>query len=91
MKRRPTVNSIITKGFTHFKRLAGIEDSKCFKELGTTNITRLQDKYCELNLTSTVSDYSNKKVIGKHYLAQINNVKKCSNFRISPEAIGCVN
>jgi integrase len=79
---RSTVNGIITKGFTHFKRLADIDDSKCFKELRTTYISALQDQYGDIIHTSTISDHSNKEVLRKHYLAQINAVKKCANFRI---------
>lgn len=31
-----TVKSIISKGFTHFKRKAGIDENKCFKDLRPT-------------------------------------------------------
>lgn len=79
---RSNVYSIITKGFTHFKRQAGIDSRKCFKELRTTFITRLQDEYGDLNLTIMISDHSNKEVVKKHYFDQINAVKKCSNLRI---------
>jgi len=82
MEIRTTVNSIITKGFTHFKRLADIDDSKCFKELRTTYISALQDEFGDINLTTTISDHSSKEVAKKHYIAQINAVKKCANFRI---------
>lgn len=84
MEKRNTVNSIITKGFTHFKRQAGIDSRKCFKELRTTFITRLHDEYGDLHLTLMISDHSNKEMARKHYLAQLNAVKKCSGFRVFP-------
>ena len=82
MDGRSTVDGIITKGFTHFKRLAGIDNSKCFKELRTTYISALQNEFGDIILTSTVSDHSNKEVVKKHYLAQINAAKRCSNFSV---------
>lgn len=67
---RSNVYSIITKGFTHFKRLAGIDDNKCFKELRTTFISRLQEEFGDLALTSIVIDNSNQAVVKKHYLVK---------------------
>lgn len=81
-KTRSNVYSIISKGFTHFKRVAGIDDSKCFKELRKTYISRIQDQYGDIALTFIISDHSSKEMARKHYLAQINAVKKCSNLRI---------
>ncbi len=64
------------------KRVAGIDESKCFKELRTKYISRLQDEFGDINLTTTISDHSNKEVVKKHYIAQIYAAKKCSNLRI---------
>ncbi len=68
---RQTVKDIITKGFTHFKRIAGIDESKCFKELRTTYISKHRTEFGDSGLTAIVSDHSNLKVVDKHYTAQM--------------------
>ncbi len=88
---RDTVKGIITKGFTHFKRHAGIDERKCFKELRTTYISRVQDEYGDINLTSLVSDHSNQSVVKKHYLDQKDAVKKSLGLRVFSEAEESVN
>lgn len=35
-------------------------------------------------ILSRAVDHSNKEMLKKHYLAQINTVKKCSGFRVFP-------
>jgi integrase len=79
---RNSVKSIITKGFTHFKRIAGIDENKCFKELRTTYISRHRAEIGDRGLTSIISDHSNSKVVDKHYTAQIEAIKKSSHLRI---------
>lgn len=88
---RQTVKSLISKGFTHFKRKAEIDDEKCFKDLRTTYISRLRAEYGNLGLTATVSDHSNQEVVEKHYSAQIEAVKKSKDLRIFAEHEVCVN
>jgi hypothetical protein len=84
-----TVKSIITKGFTHFKREAGIDENKCFKNLRTTYISRHRAEFGDLGLTATMSDHSNPKVVDKHYNAQIDAIKKSVNFKVfSNELVG---
>ena len=88
---RETVKNLITKGFTHFKRIAGIDERKSFKELRSTYISRIQDEYGDINLTALVSDHSNKAVVKKHYVDQMDAVKKSSGLRIFSVAEECVN
>lgn len=76
---RNTVKGIITKGFTHFKRIAGIDENKCFKELRTTYISRHRAKLGDRGLTAIISDHSNTNVVDKHYTAQIEAIKKSIN------------
>ncbi len=82
---RNTVHGIITKGFTHFKRKAGIDESKCFKDLRTTYITKMESKY-GLAMSSIVSDHSSTDVVQRHYLAQIESVKMMKGFRLFEDA-----
>jgi integrase len=82
---RLTVKSIISKGFTHYKRIAGIEENKCFKELRTTYISKHRAEFGDLGLTATISDHSNLKVVDKHYNAQTDAVKKSVNLKIFPD------
>lgn len=79
---RNSVKSIITKGFTHFKRIAGIDENKCFKELRTTYISRHRAEIGDRGLTSIISDHSNPKVVDKHYTAQIEAIKKSVGLKI---------
>lgn len=88
---RQTVNSIISKGFTFFKRVAKIDENKCFKDLRTTYISRHRAEFGDLGLTATVSDHSNPKVVDKHYYAQIEAIKKSKDLRIFPAHEVCVN
>ncbi len=88
---RITAKDIITKGFTHFKRVAGISENKSFKELRKTYISEHQSQFGESTLTALISDHSNTAVVKKHYLDQIQAVKKSSNFRVFSEAEECVN
>jgi len=88
---RTTVKDVITKGFTHFKRVAGISENKCFKELRKTFTSRLQAEFGDSALTATVSDHSSKEVVKKHYLAQMDAVRKASNFCVFPDAEDGVN
>ena len=82
---RTTVKDIISKGFTHFKRLAGIDENKCFKDLRSTYESRHRAEFGDNGLTSIVSDHSNESVVDKHYTAKIEAAKKSINFRIFPE------
>jgi hypothetical protein len=63
---RNTVKGIITKGFTHFKRIAGIDENKYFKELRTTYISRHRAELGDRGLTAIISDHSNANVVDKH-------------------------
>jgi hypothetical protein len=81
-KNRKTVYDLITKGFTHFKRVAGIEDEKCFKDLRTTYTTGLQKQYGDYDLTAIITDHTTSEVVKKHYIAQIEMAKKVKDFRI---------
>ena len=83
---RTTVKDIISKGFTHFKRLAGIDETKCFKDLRTTWDSRHRAEYGDNGLTSLVSDHSNESVVDKHYTAKIEAAKKSINFRVFPDS-----
>jgi integrase len=80
---RVTVHNIICKGFTHFKRLAGIDEQKCFKELRKTFITRMEVEYGR-DFTTLVSDHSNDAVVRKHYIDQMGAVKKTAGLKIFP-------
>ncbi|BBE17592.1 hypothetical protein AQPE_1748 [Aquipluma nitroreducens] len=88
---RNTVKGIITKGFTHFKRIAGIDENKCFKELRTTYISRHRAELGDRGLTAIISDHSNANVVDKHYTAQIEAIKKSINFRVFSSDEVCVN
>jgi integrase len=88
---RTTVKDIISKGFTHFKRLAGIDDTKCFKDLRTTWDSRHRAEFGDNGLTSIVSDHSNESVVDKHYTAKIEAAKKSINFRVFPKSEDGVN
>ena len=85
---RSTVKNIITKGFTHFLRVAGINEKKSFKDLRKTFISRHRAEYGDTGLTSTISDHSNKEVVDKHYTTQMDAVRKSINFRVFPEDEG---
>jgi integrase len=87
---RNSVKGIITKGFTHFKRIAGINENKCFKELRTTYISRHRAEFGDRGLTAIISDHSNTQVVNKHYTAQIEAVKKSSDLRIFTTSEECV-
>lgn len=80
---RVTVHGNITKGFTHFKRIAGIDENKCFKDLRKTYITKMESGY-GMKLSSIISDHSNDEVVKKHYLAQIEAVMKTQGFKVFP-------
>ena len=82
---RTNVKNIITKGFTHFKRVAGIDDRKCFKNLRITYISRHQMEYGDIGLTATISDHTNEEVVRKHYTSQIDAIKKSAGFRVFPD------
>lgn len=88
---RQTVKSIISKGFTFFKRIAKIDDKKCFKDLRTTYISKHRAEFGDLGLTATVSDHSNLDVVDEHYNAQIEAVKKSINLKKFPAHEVCVN
>ena len=79
---RSTVHAIIGKGFTHFKRIAGIEEQKCFKELRKTFMNRFQTEYGDTEFTSLVSDHSSMEVVKKHYLSSLAAAKKMKDFKI---------
>lgn len=80
---RVAVHGNITKGFTHFKRIAGIDENKCFKDLRKTYITKMEYGY-GMKLSSIISDHSNDEVVKKHYLAQIEAVMKTQRFKVFP-------
>jgi integrase len=80
--KRSTVKDIITKGFTHFRRVAGINEEKCFKDLRKTYISIRQIKYGDIGLTALISGHSNQEVTRKHYLNQKDAVRKSSGFRV---------
>ena len=80
---RVTVHNIIGKGFTHFKRLAGIDEQKCFKELRKTFINRVEVEYGG-EFTSLISDHSGDAVVKKHYIDQMGAVKKTVGLKIFP-------
>ena len=82
---RTTVKDIISKGFTHFKRLAGIDEGKCFKDLRSTYESRHRADYGDNGLTSIVSDHSNPDVTDRHYTAKIEAAKVSINFRVFKE------
>ena len=82
---RTTVKNIITKGFTHYKRVVGVDNRKCFKYLRKAYISRHRVEYGDNGLTSTISDYSNQSVVDKHYTAQIDTVRKSKDFQVFPE------
>ncbi len=82
---RSTVNGIIGKGFTHFKRVAGIDNKKCFKDLRKTFINKMH--YGDIEGTCIVSDHSTPEVVNKHYLAQLEGAKKNKNLKIFSENI----
>ncbi len=86
-----TVKSIISKGFTFFKRETGIDENKCFKDLRTTYMSRHRAESGDLGLTATVCDHSNQKVMDKHYYAQIEAIKKSKDLRIFPAHEVCAN
>lgn len=79
---RRTVDSYIGKGFTHFKRIAKIDENKCFKDLRTTFISEMQAKYNDFKLTTTVSDHSSPEVVKKHYLDQVVMAKRLKDFSL---------
>jgi len=81
---RITVHNTICKGFTHFKRLAGIDEQKCFKELRKTYMNQSEAQF-GITLTTLVSDHSNDEVVRKHYLAQMEAVKKTAGLKIFPK------
>ena len=76
---RRTIHSAIGKGFTHYKRVAKIDDGKSFKELRTTFTTGLAVKYGE-KFASLVTDHSSKDVVDKHYLDQLVKAKAMRDF-----------
>ena len=82
---RQTVKDLITKGFTLFKRIAGIDEAKCFKELRTTYISRHRAEVGDRGLTAIISDHSNPKVIDKHYTAPGIFTKNVYNNYVSEE------
>jgi len=82
---RVTVKDIIIKGFTHFKRIAGIDDDKKFKDLRKTYISRQQVEYGDIGFTAMISDHGNEEVTRKHYLNQLDAVGKGKDFRVFPE------
>jgi hypothetical protein len=88
---RTKVKDIISKGFTHFKRLTGIDETKCFKDLRTTYDSRHKAEYGDYGLTSLVSDHSNESVVDTHYTAKIEAAKKSINFRVFPKSETSVN
>ena len=88
---RQTVKDIITKGFTHFKRIAKIDESKCFKDLRTTYISKHRTEFGDTGLTAIISDHSNLKVIDKHYTAQMDAIKKSEKLSIFSDAEKRVN
>ncbi len=78
---RTTVRDIICKGFTHFKRVAGIDPKKCFKELRKTYINSLHSDY-GIDITGMVSDHSSKGVLEKHYIDQLAAIKMTKDLEI---------
>ena len=81
-KKRSTVKDIIIKGFTHYKRVAGIDKKKCFRDLRKTYLNELQDKYGDLRLTAMIIDHSNEEVTRKHYLSQMAACRRIKDFRV---------
>ena len=79
---RSTARDIIGKGFTQFKRIAGIDEDKCFKDLRGTFMNKIHTQYGDIVLTTTVSDHSSKDVVRKHYLSQIEAAKKTKGLKI---------
>jgi len=79
---RSTVTSDLSKGFTHFKRVAGIDENKCFKELRNTFKNIAHSEFGDIELTATVSDHSSIQVLKKHYLSQFEAAKKIKGLRI---------
>jgi len=79
LSSRETVYNIISKGFTHFKRVAQIDNNKSFKELRTTFTTALAVKYGE-KYASLVTDHSSKDVVEKHYIEKISRAKTMLDF-----------
>ncbi len=80
-KTRGTVYTNITRGFTHFKRIAGIEEDKCFKDLRKTFMNILKSEY-GYELSNIISDHSNEDVSRKHYFSQIEAAKKAKDLEI---------
>lgn len=84
---RVTVHNIIGKGFTHFQRLAGIDEQKCFKELRKTYMNESEKQFGR-DPTTFVSDHSNDAVVTKHYIDQMGAVKKTAGLKIFPNSLG---
>jgi integrase len=78
---RKTVHSIVSKGFTHYKRVAKINGKKSFKELRTTFATKLIAKYGE-KYTSFVTDHTGKDVVDKHYTDKKVKAKTMKDFSV---------
>lgn len=78
---RVTVHNIIGKGFTHFKRLAEIDEQKCFKELRKTYMNESENQF-DRESTTLVSDHSNDAVVTKHYRDQMGAVKKTAGLKV---------
>lgn len=79
---RETVYNDITKGFTHFKRIAIIDERKCFKDLRTTYITNLQLTYNNAMLTRAISDHSGADIIFQHYFDKKQAAKVAKDFKV---------
>ena len=79
---RSNVYNIIGKSFTHFKRKAGINDEKCFKDLRTTFITQLQLTYNDPMLTKAISNHAGTDVILKHYFDKQRATKVAKSFTV---------
>lgn len=80
-KTRGTVYTNITRGFTHFKRVAGIDGEKCFKDLRKTFMNKVKAEF-GFELSNIISDHSNEAVTHKYYFSQIESAKKAKNLVI---------
>jgi integrase len=79
---RETVYNDMTKGFTHFKRIAKIDEKKCLKDLRTTYITNLQLTYNNAMITKAISDHSGGDIIFQHYFDKKQAAKVAKDFKV---------
>jgi|GEM_PF-6827631 len=74
----------IPKGFTHVRRLAGIEEGKC-NELRSTCESRHRADYGAAGLISLVSDHRTQSVVDNRYTATIEAAMVRVKFRVFKE------